>query len=164
MDQELSTIVTWILLLSNALVMGQEFTPRSYCTPEDSCWPTTDDFDELQSLNPSMEVITRGDGGWAEASNLVLNRRISETPGAVVYVRNSSHVQAVVKFSQDYNLNLKIISSGHEFIGRNIAPGCLLLSVAYMDEISTDLSCPEHSSGCMNVEPGGLVAAGVQSC
>jgi len=45
-------------------------------------------------------------------------------------------------------------NAGHEFIGRNIAPGCLLLSVAYMDEISTDLSCPEHSSGCMTVEPG----------
>lgn len=53
-----------------------------------------------------------GDDDWMEASDLVLNRRVSEALGVVMYASTKEHVIAAIKFSKDYNINFKVISSG----------------------------------------------------
>jgi len=147
----------YILLLLMALVSfgsAQEFELKTYCVPEDDCWPSSSDFDTFIADNPNMEVVQRGDDGWTRASDLVLNRRVSEAPGVAMFASSKEDVIAAVKFSVEHNMNLKVISSGHEFIGRNSHPGSLQLSVREMRDISTDLSCSEHAPGCMTVGPG----------
>ena len=53
-----------------------------------------------------------GDEGWEKASDLVLNRRVSEAPGVTMFATSKEDVIAAVKFSKEHNMNLKVISSG----------------------------------------------------
>lgn len=53
----------YILLLLMALVSfgsAQEFELKTYCVPEDDCWPSSSDFDTFIADNPNMEVVQRG--------------------------------------------------------------------------------------------------------
>ena len=53
------------------------------------------------------------DPDWTKASDLVLNKRVGKTPGATIYATTEQDVAVVVNFTQHYNMNLKIISSGN---------------------------------------------------
>ncbi|XP_067931778.1 uncharacterized protein [Watersipora subatra] len=152
-------VICFIIMVLAALctfAATQEFEPKTYCLYGDTCWPSKEVFDQLQADYPTMTIIRKGALGWEEASDLVLNRRVAKTPGATIYVTSVSDIIAVVNFTKFYNMDLKLISSGHEFIGRNTAEGCLQMSLAKMTDTSIDLSCQENSAGCMTAEPGVL--------
>ena len=53
-----------------------------------------------------------GDPDWHIASNLTLNQRITKTPGATIYVTTELDIAVVVNFTQKYDMDLKITSSG----------------------------------------------------
>ncbi|KAI0248046.1 hypothetical protein BJV78DRAFT_1132054 [Lactifluus subvellereus] len=57
-------------------------------------------------------------------------------PLYAVNATTAEHIQAGIRFAQDYNLRVVIKSSGHDFLGRSTAKNSLLLWTAYFKNIT----------------------------
>ena len=53
-------LVLWTIILLVGCVYSDEFKPKDYCLPTESCWPSNDVFRQLQSDNPTMTVVLPG--------------------------------------------------------------------------------------------------------
>ena len=103
---------------------------KEYCQPSDPCWPTSD---ELKSLTDSLKsnVITSASPQYHNAS-LINNRRFIEHPGMIVEVFSTDDVVLSLKFARDHNIRVSIVSTGHDYDGRNSGNNTLQLSFKTM--------------------------------
>ncbi|KDN60536.1 putative FAD binding domain-containing protein [Colletotrichum sublineola] len=56
-------------------------------------------------------------------------------PAYVADVGTSEHVKAAVDFARDHNVRLVVKSSGHDYLGRSVAPGSLSIWTHHLNEI-----------------------------
>lgn len=122
-------------------------TGRDYCKPTESCWPTED---ELAKLSNSIDgdLITPSSPQYPAAS-LINNRRFIERPGVIVEIGSADDVVLSLQFARDHNLRVSIISTGHDYDGRNSGNDTIQLSFKKMKRKS--LVDDEES---LRVEPG----------
>ena len=55
---KLTTAVAALQLCTT--VTTQEFEPKDYCLYGESCWPSSDVFEQLENDQPTLKVILRG--------------------------------------------------------------------------------------------------------
>ena len=115
------------------LAEGRE-TGREYCQPSESCWPTKE---ELVALSDGLDgiVITPSSPQYLKAT-LINNRRFIERPGVIVEVASAKDVVLSLQFARDHDLRVSIISTGHDYDGRNSGNATLQLSFKMMKKIS----------------------------
>ena len=83
--------------------------------------------------------------------------------GYPIYVVNATtakHVQKAVKFARKNNIRLNVKSSGHDFLGRSVAPNSLSIWLHYMQGIKLhDSFEPEGAKKDCNCMPEGINAS-----
>ncbi|KAF9895014.1 hypothetical protein FE257_004638 [Aspergillus nanangensis] len=77
-------------------------------------------------------------------------------------VQSASHIQQAVRFARDKNLRLAIKNSGHDYLGRSVAPESLQILTNSMRDIKlTDNFTPTGAPPNKNEGPAVTIAAGV---
>ncbi len=136
------------------------------CKPGETCWPTEDDWRQLQgsltgrleeSPSPLAPCMADADGG---ACATVLARMknpffLQDQPGATeslgwlgawtatpsamaVEAKTAGDVVAAVKFARQHRLRVVIKGTGHDYLGRSSAPDSLLVWTHAMRGIAVD--------------------------
>ena len=107
---------------------------REYCQPADSCWPTKE---ELATLSDGLDgtLITPSSPQYLNAT-LINNRRFIERPGVIVEVASEKDVVLSLKFARDHDIRVSIVSTGHDYDGRNSGNATLQLSFKMMKRVS----------------------------
>ena len=103
---------------------------KGYCEPSDSCWPTSEELKEF-SYEVQGNLITQTSLQYHNAS-LINNRRFIEHPGMIVEVFSTDDVVLSLKFARDHNIRVSIVSTGHDYDGRNSGNNTLQLSFKTM--------------------------------
>ena len=80
-------------------------------------------------------VITPSSPQYLKAT-LINNRRFIERPGVIVEVASAKDVVLSLQFARDHDLRVSIISTGHDYDGRNSGNATLQLSFKMMKKIS----------------------------
>jgi len=91
--------------------------------------------------------------GWATTNS---------TPSRYVELQNASQAAQAVKFAAEHNLQITVKNTGHDWFGRSISPGALLLWTHRMT--STQWHESFVPTGCVSHAPAAAVTlgAGVQ--
>ncbi|KAK3363439.1 hypothetical protein B0T25DRAFT_445124 [Lasiosphaeria hispida] len=91
---------------------------------------------------------------WANDSCLPFDGDPCSHQGYPVFVVNAStarHVKLGVDFAAKHNIRLVVKSSGHDFLGRSVAPNSLSIWVHHLKGIQThDSFRPKHCSSTIN--------------
>lgn len=125
--------VVFFSILCLFLAGGQK-PGRKYCQPSESCWPTEE---ELVTFSDGLDgtLITPSSPQYFNAT-LINNRRFIELPGVIVEVASSNDVVLSLQFARDHDLRVSIVSTGHDYDGRNSGNATLQLSFKMMKRIS----------------------------
>ncbi|CAH1789122.1 unnamed protein product [Owenia fusiformis] len=109
-----------------------ESTFVNYCTPTEDCWPCAPDIRAFAATLSSPDILI---DNWNEKFDLaadVGNHYLWRKPGWVVDVQTLEDVQKAVRFGRKHRLRLSIVSSGHDFAGRNTGTASLMINTRNM--------------------------------
>jgi FAD/FMN-containing dehydrogenase len=85
----------------------------------------------------SGELLRPGDGGYDEARAL-WNGRFDRRPALIARCRTDADVIAAVEFAREYDLELAVKSSGHDYAGNAVGDGGLTIDLTPMDAVRVD--------------------------
>lgn len=82
-------------------------------------------------------ILTADDEGYDEA-RAIWNGRFDRYPGAIVGCRGTDDVIAAVNVARERGLLVSVRSGGHDYAGKSVADGALVIDLSLMDEIAID--------------------------
>jgi FAD/FMN-containing dehydrogenase len=97
----------------------------------------------MQSLKNSLEaaiegeVLARGDDGFDEA-RAVWNGRFDRRPDLIARCVSTDDVAAAVRFARAHELPVSVKGGGHDYAGRTVGEGGLLVDLALMNHVDVD--------------------------
>src|SRR3954471_3351189 len=109
---------------------------------------------ELRALRAAVRgpVFTPGSGGY-DAARVVFNRRFDGVkPPAVVRVRDSADVRAVVRWAERYDVPLVARSGGHGYSGNSTSATAVVVDLDALNRIS-------YADGSVTLGPGARMLA-----
>lgn len=156
---------------------------KTYCQPNDPCWPTQEEIDTFQeSLSPAsgdclrlFPTFTSEDhkgtvvwNQWFDGEGLfvtpwkMLNFRNyyqERTAFFVILARTPQDVSKAVLFATTHNLSIAVMSTGHEFLDRNAGPAAngLLIKTTCLRGFEIDLNPDNiygHTDGVVRLGSG----------
>lgn len=107
--------------------------------------------------------ISNGENNWNNDSCLPDPAYPCSGEGYPIYVVNATtveHVQKAVNFARERNIRLNVKSSGHDFLGRSVAPNSLSIWLHNMHGIQLHESFTPQSGNACDCTPPGLNASG----
>ena len=103
---------------------------NSYCQYEQSCWPKDA---ELKAFSDSLDGFMITPNSFLYPSFYPINnRRIIQYPGIIVEVASEKDVVLSLQLARSHNIRVSVISTGHEYDGRNSGNSTLQLSFRAM--------------------------------
>nr|WP_026253878.1 FAD-dependent oxidoreductase [Legionella shakespearei] len=152
-----------VLIISYSLSAHQ--LKQSYCTPAQSCWPSTTQWNELdkqvnghliKGISPLQACIQSPD---SETCNIALQELknpffIESQPGGtqsngwfnawnsavspyIVAVESAEEIAAAIRFARQHHIKIAIKGTGHDYLGRSNAPDSLLIWTHPMRKVKT---------------------------
>lgn len=103
------------------------------------CHPNSPEEFPHQSLRrrTSGAVLLPDDSAYHEARE-VWNGMIDREPGAIVQCQNPEDVATAVNFARSRDLLFAVKSGGHDFAGKSVCDGGLLIDLSKMDSVQID--------------------------
>lgn len=135
---------------------GQPNYNAALCPNVTTEWTTSWPFHED---NP----ISNGGNNWNNDTCLPYPQAPCSGLGYPIYVVNATkaeHVQKAVNFAREKKIRLNVKCSGHDYLGRSVAPNSLSIWVHYMQDIQLhDSFTPQGGKDC-DCTPEGLTPNG----
>ncbi|KAJ3520757.1 hypothetical protein NM208_g13582 [Fusarium decemcellulare] len=124
------------------------------CSKVEADWSTY----EFHTNNP-ISVIIDQYTNWTCLPNETLPCSTSGYPAYVVNATKPEHVKLGIDFAKKHEVRLVVKNTGHDYLGRSVAPGSLSIWTHHMNDIKY-----HHGSfklhGCDVTIPGDAVTAG----
>lgn len=143
---------------------------RTYCTPGQACWPSEQ---ELSAFGSSLDGdAVRPTSPLYPNASLINNRRFVERPGLIVQALSEADVARSLGLANRHDIRVSIISTGHDYDGRNSGNGTLQISLRNLRHLNVSFGSPTPvltaGPGCtwgqvfefVNQEAPGWVALG----
>ncbi|TMQ90019.1 FAD-binding oxidoreductase [Actinomadura soli] len=77
-------------------------------------------------------------GPLYEKTRRVWNGAVTNRPALVVHARGTADVQAAVRAARDHDLPLSVRSGGHDWLGRGVRDGALVIDLTGMRRVEVD--------------------------
>ncbi|GMH56625.1 hypothetical protein TrRE_jg9583 [Triparma retinervis] len=126
---------------------------KKKCYPgDDSCFPTSDDFKDLETRLSSSLIYPSNVLGWRSIGPASLHNGRLDTnhvPYVATFATTSSDVKEVMKFVNEFDLLFSVKSTGHCYSGNCMSQDSFHLDLTKMKEISYD-----EASSTVTIEPG----------
>jgi FAD/FMN-containing dehydrogenase len=84
------------------------------------------------------ERIVLPDAGSYQRARQVWNGAVDHHPAAIVYCETVAEVQAAVRAARAHQLPLSVRGGGHDWAGRSVLPGGLVIDLSRMRQIEVD--------------------------
>jgi FAD/FMN-containing dehydrogenase len=97
-------------------------------------------------------VVSRGDDDYARTRE-IWNRAVENQPALLAVCETSTDVQAAVRVARRYDLPLSVRGGGHDWAGRALCAGGLVIDLTRMREVAVD-----PHSGAATVAGGARVS------
>lgn len=104
----------------------------------------------LQALRENIRgaVLAEGDASYDDARR-IWNARFDRRPAAIARCTGARDVMSAVKIARTNDLLVSVRSGGHDYSGRSVCDGGLVIDVSGMKEVDVD-----PSAKTVTVEPG----------
>jgi FAD/FMN-containing dehydrogenase len=136
---------------------GEPNYNTALCPNVTSLWTTSFNFHE-------DDPISNAFNNWNNDSCLPYPQAPCSGEGYPIYVVNATkpeHVQKAINFARDNNIRLNVKCSGHDYLGRSVAPNSLSIWVHYIQNIQLhDSFTPQGRRKDCDCIPEGLNAFG----
>jgi FAD/FMN-containing dehydrogenase len=121
--------------------------------------PSQTNTSELSALQTHLlaagcRTFAKGSEGYTHACR-IWNGAVKHEPALVVRCRSASDVQRVLKAARTYRFPISVKGGGHDWCGRGIADGAVVLDLSGMRGVAVDQSRKEITFG------GGALASDV---
>jgi hypothetical protein len=165
--------ITGLGLILNYSLSAEQLK-QSYCTPNQSCWPTAAQWTELNKqvnghlVKGTSPLQTCIQSPNTETCNTVLQELknpffIESQPGGtqsngwfnawnsavspyVIAAESAEEIAAAVRFAHQHHIKIAIKGTGHDYLGRSNAPDSLLIWTHPMRKVKTVVKF--HPKGC----------------
>ncbi|MGH3242083.1 MAG: FAD-binding oxidoreductase [Spirillospora sp.] len=77
-------------------------------------------------------------GPLYERTRRIWNGAVTNRPALVVHARGTADVQAAVRAARDHDLPLSVRGAGHDWLGRGVRDGALVIDLSGMREVGVD--------------------------
>lgn len=111
--------------------------------------------DRLRRLMPSLSIHTTGDGHYQDCLR-VYNQALSGPPLVCTRPRTEQEVAQLVQFCTEESIPFSVRSGGHDFFGRSLLHGAILVDMRAMDSVVVE---PDRASARVG---GGVIAGTLQ--
>jgi FAD/FMN-containing dehydrogenase len=100
---------------------------------------TASDLAAAHELRATMQgkVVLRGDDDYARARQ-IWNRAVENQPALLAVCKTSADVQAAVRAARRYKLPLSVRCGGHDWAGRALCAGGLVIDLTGMRDVIVD--------------------------
>ncbi|XP_013421321.1 FAD-linked oxidoreductase ZEB1 [Lingula anatina] len=118
-----------------------------YCQPDQSCWPSVE---EIEAFCRTIygECVLPGEPFYRNATiGTIQPERWVANPGLIIYIITLQDIQKSVIFASRFNIRISVITSGHDFIGRNTADGSLQINLSRLKYLFVDLNDASSDTG-----------------
>ena len=82
-------------------------------------------------------VLTPGHSGY-DAARKVFNAMVDNRPALIARCADANDVATCVNFARDYSVPLSVRGGGHNFAGKSVCDGGLMLDMSALKGISVD--------------------------
>ncbi|KAA0146291.1 hypothetical protein FNF29_08162 [Cafeteria roenbergensis] len=130
-----------MLALAVAGALGEgSLAARTYCMPGQPCWPSEQ---QLAAFAAALDGDAIGPSSplYPNAS-LINNRRFVERPGLIVQALSEADVATSLALASKHDIRVSIISTGHDYDGRNSGNGTLQINLRKMQLLSVSFEPP----------------------
>ncbi|XP_023931516.1 FAD-linked oxidoreductase ZEB1-like [Lingula anatina] len=119
---------------------------HGYCTSDESCWPSSSRQAQLKA-SLSGKLYLTGDTNFSAIAKVVYNTRYAEKPAIIVEPYTDQDVQKVIVFANEFNIRISVVSSGHDYIGRNTAANNIQINMSKMKYLKVNLNDSASDTG-----------------
>eukprot|EP01084_Bolivina_argentea_P011836 22160_1 len=120
----------YLMVFSILIIQCLSLLP--YCQPSNStCWPTQQQINTFTStLDGSLIAKNMNDSKYLQYVHKQQNALYITYPAFIILCKSHKDVQLSVNFSASHNIQISVISTGHDYAGRNSANNSLQINLA----------------------------------
>ncbi|XP_074654754.1 uncharacterized protein LOC141908557 [Tubulanus polymorphus] len=105
-----------------------------YCRTGQRCWPGDAEISKFK-VSLTGQIYSAGITGYKNAS-YVKNLDYITEPALIVDALNTDDVQKSIRFARKYHIQISVLSSGHDYIGRSTGFQTLMIRMDKMNSTS----------------------------